>query len=151
MVILLKSLIVVIYGAKKSGKEKWEQVIGLGGVVYNGHLEVINCCSVGELVKTNPADREDWRHSYNFARILRGNGATGNFENCYYKESIVDGVDVKANENTIPITKETAQTALNSLNQYVEEHKNDYYEDYGVQLVNWKMGTNGYPTLDLKY
>lgn len=134
------------FGTIKSGEYNWNGAEGFVTTVFSGHLDVINSCSAGDVIITAPDGKVRGNNFAGFAT-----GATGNFENCYYKESIVDGIDVKANENTIPITKETAQTALNSLNEYVEEHKNDYYEEYGVQLVNWKMGTNGYPTLDLKY
>ena len=71
-----------------------------------------------------------------------------NYTNCYYTKKIIEqnaAIDIP--EGTNEITEENAEEVLQSLNTYVEEHKNDYE----VPLVNWIMGPEGYPILDLKY
>ena len=71
-----------------------------------------------------------------------------NYTNCYYAKKIIEQNEgIGLPEETNEITEENAEEVLQSLNTYVEEHKNDYE----VPLVNWIMGPDGYPILDLKY
>ena len=63
------------------------------------------------------------------------------------KKIIEQNAKIGIVEETNEITEENAEEVLESLNKYVEEHKNDYE----VPLVNWIMGPEGYPILDLKY
>ena len=81
-----------------------------------------------------------------------GDSTTLDLDNCYYLQDILGNCEyINANEGTTALTDTNVQEVLDSLNNYVEEHKNDYYEDYGITLVNWVIGENGYPVLDLKY
>ena len=78
---------------------------------------------------------------------LTGN-ASVNYDNCYYLKKIIEQNEgIGLPEGTNEIAEENAEEVLQSLNAYVEEHKNDYE----VPLVNWIMGPDGYPILDLKY
>lgn len=74
--------------------------------------------------------------------------STVNFDNCYYAKSIIEHDDtILINEGPTEISDDNVQKVLENLNTYVEEHKNDYE----VPLVNWVIGDEGYPVLDLNY
>ena len=135
-------------GAIECGEEWWNRLSGFVCSGYSGNLEIMNSCSIGQLIKNSGRDTR--RLSYTF--VYNGGLKTLDFTNCYYLQDIVDNCKyINANEGTTALTDTNVQEVLDSLNNYVEEHKNDYYEDYGITLVNWVIGENGYPVLDLKY
>lgn len=111
---------------KKSG--------GIVGQVNSGTVNVSNCCSLGPIT-ISPA--------YTFC-----SGGTVEFDNCYYSKKLVENNEkININEGPTEVTATNMQTTLQSLNAFVNAHKNDYE----VPLVNWVIGPEGYPVLDLKY
>lgn len=77
-------------------------------------------------------------------------------KNCYYAQAIKDNFENininKIGEKEITgITDTNVQEVLEGLNKYIKDNTNYYEETYGVSLVKWIIGENGYPVLDLKY
>ena len=90
--------------------------------------------------------RNSNRYTSIFANLI--NNTSVNYTNCYYSKKIIEqNEEIGIPEGPNEFTEENVEEVLQSLNTYVEEHKNDYE----VPLVNWIMGPEGYPILDLKY
>ena len=104
--------------------------------------DVINSCSHG-IINQNST----YQYSVSVFGTLFSD-AEVIFNNCYYSRKIVEHDEtITINEGTIEMSDDNVQEVLESLNTYVEEHKNDYE----VPLLNWVIGDEGYPVLDLKY
>lgn len=111
----------------------WRSVSGIVGWVYNtGKRNIINTLSMGNLSSGMKV---------NTFYSVKG-GATVELENAYYLDTIVTD-NTTINENSIEFSK-NSQEVLNTLNQYVKEHKNDYE----VELYSWKFDSEGLPTFE---
>ena len=117
-----------------STNQQYNSVSGiLGGTYHTGTRKIINTVNMGNL----SAPKLDVHTIY-----YDNQGDTVQIENCYYLNSIEPDKTI-INENSIEFTRNDEEV-LNSLNEYVNAHKNDNE----VELCNWIFDSNGLLTFE---
>ena len=98
----------------------------VGGAYHSGTTNIINTCSLVTIPK----------YGANFYYVW--GGMTVGLKNCFYPASMKkNNKNIEVNEGSMSFDSSNVQEALNKLNEYVKEHKNDYE----ITLKEWKLET----------
>ena len=121
------------YNAGEIAVKIEEYTEGIGGCVGKGYDVIIN-------------------NGYNIGNIREGNELIGKiYDNItlnkvYYKQSDIDPIGSGTPQGEAPIgttlSQMKSQSFVDTLNKYITDNARE-------DLVKWKMGPNGYPTLDI--
>ncbi len=112
---------------KSKKNQTYSSSCGIVNWAYSsGTRNIINTCSLGNITD----------YGANFYFI--SGGASIDLTNCFYPASMKkNNKNIEVNEGSMSFDSSNVQEALNQLNEYVKEHKNDYE----ITLKEWKLET----------